>query len=382
MKILACHPGASFSTADVYSGLTKALKRAGHDVQEYRLDARVEEMHRYLTWQEKRRRRLTGETTPGGIMPQAVRMASMTLLEAALTVNPHWILLFSGQFLHPDTIRLLFRMGANTALLLTESPYDDAKQAKITPYARVVFTNERASVKLMERWWQQTDGKPHWERLGAEKVHYLPHAYDPDVHHQFRVEDYDNAPYEEVPKHDIVFVGSGFIERQEILSAVDWDGLGVDFGLYGVWPYMGSRSKLRKYWRAGTVDNAVTAALYRNARLGLNLYRQSVGTSRNATRLKGAESLNPRALELAATGTPHVSDFRPEVGEVFGDLVPTFTEPHDLEYIISVLVGKERTSYADEKLAQMKRDLPGTVRDWTFDARAQQVGDTLAAELT
>jgi len=382
MRILAVHPGASFSTADVYNGLTKALKRAGHDVQEYRLDARVEDATEYLKWQEKRRRKLTGEKTHGGIMPQVVRMASMTLLEATLTVNPHWVLLFSGQFLHPDTIRLLYRMGANTALLLTESPYDDAKQAKITPFVKVVFTNERASVKLMERWWQQTEGRPLWERLGAEKVHYLPHAYDPDVHKPFFANESPQMPYriEDVraAKHDVVFVGSGFIERQEILSAIDWDALGIDFGLYGVWPYMGSRSRLRKYWRAGTVDNATTAALYRNAKIGLNLYRQSVGTSRNATRLKGAESLNPRALELAATGTAHISDYRPEVAETFPNgLVQTFTNPIELAAKLRWMLDPSNEGV----LQWMRQALPYAVKDWTFDARAQQVGDTLAAAL-
>lgn len=374
MRLLCVHPGATFSTADVYNGMTKALKRAGHDVQEYRLDARVDEMHDYLKWQEKRRIRLTGERTPGGIMPHVVRMASMTLLEAALTVNPHWVLLFSGQFLHPDTMRLLFRMGANTALLLTESPYDDAKQAKITPYMKVVFTNERGSVSLLERWWQQTEGKPLWERLGAQRVHYLPHAYDPDVHTPEGPRDIDGS----IPSHDVVFVGSGFIERQEMLSAVDWDALGIDFGLYGVWPYMGSRSRLRKYWRAGTVDNAMTAQLYQNAKVGLNLYRQSVGTSRNATRLKGAESLNPRALELAATGTAHISDYRPEVAEVFPNgLVQTFTNPVELQAKLRWMTDPANAG----ALEWMRNTLPSAVRDWTFDTRAGQLGDTLAAAL-
>lgn len=383
MKLLCVHPGATFSTADVYNGMTKALKRAGHEVQEYRLDARVEEFNLYMRWQERRRKRLTGKGTPGGIMPHVVRMASMTLLEAALTANPHWILLFSGQFLHPDTIRLLFRMGANTALLLTESPYDDAKQAKITPFVSQVFTNERASVKLLERWWEQTEGRPHWERIGAKKVHYLPHAYDPDVHRAgfatgdltrpIRIEDV------QAPKHDVVFVGSGFIERQEMLAAVDWDALDVDFGLYGVWPYMGSRSRLRKYWRAGTVENEMTAALYRNAKMGLNLYRQSVGTSRNATRLKGAESLNPRALELAATATAHLSDWRPEVEEVFGGLVPTFKTPDELGQIIRSMVHGD--GWNGVEIGTMRDFLPGCVEGWTFDARAKQLGDTLAAAL-
>jgi hypothetical protein len=370
MRLLCVQPGASFSTSDVYDGMVGALKRAGHDVQEYRLDARVEESRQYITWRERAKKRIDPSYEPpaGGIMPMVVRHASMTLLEAALTVNPHWIVIFSGQFLHPDALRLLYRMGARTCLILTESPYDDGKQAALTPYATVVTTNERGSVALLERTYQQTKHDPFNTR-GAEKVHYLPHAYDPEKHHP------SNGDADiDVPKHDVVFVGSGFIERQETLAAVDWDGLKLDFGLYGVWPYMGSRSKLRRYWRAGTVDNAMTAALYRNAKIGLNLYRQSVGTSRNATRIVGAQSLNPRALELAATGTPHLSDWRPEVEEVFGRLVPTFKDPHDLQEMMRFLCSNSFADHRDE----MRARLPKAVEGWTFDARARQLVGILA----
>jgi glycosyltransferase involved in cell wall biosynthesis len=363
MKLLAVHPGASFATGDVYRGMTGALKRRGHDVQEYRLDWRVDEALEMVKWREKRKKKLQGDeyaADPAGPLPQAIRYASMTLLEATLTVNPHCLLIFTAMFLHPDTMILLRRMGVPIILFLTESPYDDGKQANITPFANMVYTNERASVPLMQRWYEQYDGT-----RGAKNIEYLPHAYDPDVHKTFEVDE-----DEDIPRHDVVFVGSGFIERQEMLQAVDWEGLDIDFGLYGKWPYVGTRNHLRKYLQKDVVPNDVAAKLYRKAGLGLNLYRQSVGTSKNATRIKGAESLNPRALELAATGTPHVSDHRPEVTEVFGNLVPTFKTPRQLEQVIGGLI---KTKQGADYREQMRRLLPQCVEGWTFDARAEQV---------
>jgi hypothetical protein len=371
VRFLVCQPGSSFSTGDVFDGLTGALRRDGHDVQEYRLDYRITEACEFQIWRERKRRVIQPDTphrSKQALMPEIIRQASMTLLEATLTVNPDWVLIFTGQFLHPDTMRLLYRMGAPTALLLTESPYDDGKQGRLTPYARVVFTNERASVGLLRRWYEQTKHNP-FDMRGAQRVHYLPHAYDPSRHRPVSAERADDAT---VPSHDVVFVGSGFTERQEMLSGVDWSDLGLDFGLYGHWPYLGSRSRLRRYLHRGTVPNEITAALYRRATLGLNLYRQSVGSSRNATRIAGAESLNPRALELAATGTPHLSDWRPEVEEVFGDLVPTFRTPAELAAQLQAL-------HRDAaRLADLRAALPARVADWTFDARAQQLLGHLA----
>jgi hypothetical protein len=382
MKLLCVHPGASFSTADVYKGMTEALKRRGHDIQEYRLDWRIEEANEYLNWQEERKKRAAKKegrehTAPvGGIMPAIIRQASMTLLEATLTVNPHCVLIFSAMYLHPETMILMRRMGAPTVLLMTESPYDDAKQANIAPFMSYCYTNERASVKLMQRWHEQTKGQ-----RGAKRIEYLPHAYDPDVHTpSYQTDDPIQKPARiedvQVPRHDVVFVGSGFYERQETLQAIDWSVLGVDFGLYGKWPYVGTRNKLRQHIRSGVVPNEMTAALYRHAKIGLNLYRQSVGTSRNATRITGAESLNPRALELAAIGVPHISDYRPEVGEVFGDLVPTFKTPEGLEIEVQRLLADKGRREA------MKQELPERVRGWTFDARAEQVEAGIAVART
>jgi glycosyltransferase involved in cell wall biosynthesis len=206
----------------------------------------------------------------------------------------------------------------------------------------------------------------------------MPHAYDPEVHNpDNRLENED-----ELPRHDVVFVGSGFSERMEILKTVDWEGLGIDLGLYGQWPYLHKNDRLYKYIKGGVTDNRLTAALYRNARVGLNIYRQSVGQSKNATRLRGAESLNPRALELAAIGVPHVSDVRPEVSEVFGDLVPTFDpyiRPRDPDTDGSLARAVVDLLHNSAHQKRMREELPERVREWTFDKRVDLLEAQMAA---
>lgn len=368
MRILLVHPGSPFSTGDVYSGLLKGLRHAGHDVHEYRLDLRIEEAHDFQGYRQRRNRKADKAIPRAPIMREVVRIASMPLLEAVLTVLPHWVVVVSGMVLYPDTMVMMNRMGANTALVLTESPYDDDKQARMTPFFQVVTTHERGSVGLMRRWWRQSEGK-----LGSDQIHYLPHAYDPEIHHPgARLEPKLD---DQVKAHDVVFVGSGFQERIEMLEGVDWKELDCDFGLYGHWPYVSKRSPLRPYLRDNIVPNTVTAALYAKAKIGLNLYRQSAGTSRNALRVAGAESLNPRALELAAIGVPHVSDWRPEVTEVFGETVPTFTKPAQLQELLRNALANYSAEWRDLHGKILQR----SVKDWTFDKRAEQLGGILAA---
>ena len=168
-----------------------------------------------------------------------------------------------------------------------------------------------------------------------------------------------------MPAHDIVFVGTYFQERIEILSAVDWAG--IDLGLYGECSPIPSRSKLRQYIAGGVTDNATTAALYRRAKIGLNLHRQSKGFGRAAPRITHAESLNPRAYELAASGCFQISDYRPEVEEKFRTSVPWFVDGPDLERLIRAWLSAPtlRQDCADEACQLIQGE--------TFAARARQL---------
>jgi spore maturation protein CgeB len=136
---------------------------------------------------------------------------------------------------------------------------------------------------------------------------------------------------------------------------------------------MGSRHRLRRHLRNGLVDNAITAALYQHAAIGLNPYRQSVALKRGSPRITTGESLNPRAVELAACGCFSISDWHAESEEVFGDLVPTYRTPAELEGLI-----RHYLAHPDERTAKAAA-LPERVQDRTFGAQGQRIIETLEA---
>lgn len=293
MKLLLIHPGASSSTSDVADGLSYGLEHHGVELVRYRLDQRIDRSHRWLMYNWRRTKHThpeMGRPTTADVFYQAGTDA----LAMALRHQVDCVLIVSAMFLHPDVIILMKRAGLRVVVLFTESPYDQDRELTIAKLVDGCWTGERTSVDAF---------------AAVTQAGYLPHAWHPERHFEGRAPvDYD------VPAHDVVFVGTGFPERIAWLTAIDWTG--IDLGLYGNWQHLGSRHPLRAHVRDGVVDNARAAALYRRAKIGLNLYR-------NAT---GAESLNPRAYELARCGAFTLSTYRAESAEVFGALVPTFTD--------------------------------------------------------
>lgn len=344
LRILVVHPGASVSTADVHRGVVDGLRAVGHQVWEYALDGRIAVSARWLyySWrQAKKQQPAMAKPTNADVLYHAGEQ----LVPRALRIMPDVVLIVSAMYLHPDVLVLLRRARLRVALLLTESPYDDEQQAKLIPWADVVWTNERTSAR----------------RFG---IRYLPHAWHPAIH------TVDGPDDPAVPAHDVVFVGTGFEERVALLEAIDFGDL--DVGLYGSWDLVKKSSPLRRYIREGYIDNTRTAALYRRAKVGLNLYRTSMGFGRGVPKVQDAESLNPRAYELAATACFTISDDRQEVAEVFGDLVPTFRTAAEATDLI------HRWVRDDAGRARIRTALPAAVAMATWHARAALMTRDLA----
>jgi len=346
MKILALNPGSSWSTIDLYTGYTAAWREQGHEVTEYLLDRRIVAANLWLNYQWRR----TGKQCIRPTSNDVCYLASFESVIQALAHDVDWVVNFSCLQFHPGVFHAIRKAGVKCAALLTESPYQDAEQVYWAAMANVAFTNERTSVDVF---------RPH-----NEHVHYLPHAYDPAKHHP-------GVEGPEAAAHDVVFVGTDWPERVALLSAVNWEG--IDLGLYGLWKALGSRHRLRRYVRHGMVDNAMAAALYRRAAIGLNPYRQSVSLKHDRGLVTTAESINPRAVELAACGCFSLSDNRAEGREVFGPLVPTYETPAELEELIRYYLAHP------QERADMAAALPATVQDRTFAALGQRIITTLEA---
>jgi hypothetical protein len=392
--ILVIHPGADWSTGDMYQGLVPALRRLGVPIVEFPLNAALPIAQRELDGLFRAQRRHGGalkDVTPTS--GDVLYYASAKAIERALFFGCRWVLVMTGMYFSLRVVRMLRASGRKVALLCSESPYDSSSEFAFAAEADLCWTNERLALGAL--------------RLACPRTQYLPHAYDPAKHFpvepggglppagatgdagaggrgRFRVGDTPlslsaigaaseagdggGALESSVPAHDVVFVGSGFKERIELLSAVDWTG--IDFGLYGAWRGLPSRHPLRKHLRDSEVDNVYAAALYRKAKVGLNLFRSSIGhadTARARIPPKSAESLSPRLLELAACGTFIVSEWRREVGEVFGGAVPTFRDAAGLQSLLREWLPRE----ADR--ATRAQGLPARVADRTFDGMARTV---------
>jgi spore maturation protein CgeB len=340
MRLLVVHPGASYSTHDVFVGFYAALQAQGHELYAYNLDARIERAGSWLNYCWRK----AGKPDPRPTEADMVYRASVEALERALRFDVEGVLVVSGMYMHPDVLILMQRAGMPTGVIFTESPYDDGPQYRVAETVDACWTNERSSLRRFQ--------------FANRNSYYLPHAYNAEAH--AALDDLDD-----VPRHDVVFVGTGFQERIELLSAVDWSG--IDFALYGEWRMLPSRHRLRRYLRGGITDNRVALELYRKAKVGLNLYRTSQGFGRRAPRIVSADSLNPRAYDLAAAGAFQISDYRAEVAEVFGDAVPTFDSPDQLGALI------RRYLSDDEARAQLAATARRSVAPHTYAARAAQL---------
>jgi spore maturation protein CgeB len=347
MRVLLVEPGASWAIADVSAGLRYGLEQLGVQIVSFRLDTRIARAHSWL-YSNWRKAKKTNPAIAKPTLADVLYQAGDGLLSMALRHEVDYVLVVSAMYLHPDLVILMKRAGLRVAVLFTESPYDTDKELNVARHIDVCWTNERSALERFQ--------------TVCPSSRYLPHAWHP-LRHVEGAQPGDEA----VAAHDVVFVGTGFAERVKMLSAIDWTG--IDFGLYGTWDDLGSRHPLRQHLRGKQVDNAQAAALYRRAKIGLNLYRTSMGFGLMAPQIDHAESLNPRAYELAKCGAFHLSNHRAEVSEVFGELVPTFETPDQASQLI-------RQWLADDAgRARVSRALPARVAEssWLHRAAAMNV---------
>jgi hypothetical protein len=186
-------------------------------------------------------------------------------------------------------------------MLFTESPYQDGQQLEMAKYADLILLNDPVSLGAYQ---------------ALAPAHYMPHAYRPSVH-------YPAAPGA-AKLWDLAFVGSGFPSRVKFFEAMGLDGLNVK--LAGPWLGLPEDSPLRDWTDPGPdgcVDNAETAALYRQARCGINIYRREGEDGALA-----GVAMGPREVEMAACGLFFLRDPRPE-GDALFPMLPTFGGPGD-----------------------------------------------------
>lgn len=293
-RVLVIEPGPNFSVSDVSDGWVAGLEANGCDVRRFPLG---DWLGYYAAAQKA-----AGEVVDD--WHDVAEMAQPQMRSAAFEWWPDLIVAVSGFYVTPGTLNLFRARRLPTAIVFTESPYEDDGQAPLAAFADVCIVNDPSNLDLFH------EHQPN--------TYYLPHAYRPDVHYRRTV----GPEY----RSDVCFVGSAFPSRVKLLEAVDWSG--IDFALAGYWADSPADSPLRKYLAhdiAHACPNDETVKLYSGTKASLNIYRKEAMRDD----LSDGWAMGPREVELAATGTFYLTEPRGENRERFG-FVPTFDGPDDL----------------------------------------------------
>lgn len=295
MRVLVVNPGVHFSVADVHKKLIKGLVLQGCLVCDAPFDS-------YLDFFS------AAHIDKGGGLVQAVdgdtacHMAGAMLDSSCYRFEPDVIIVVSSFFVPPDKYKLWRERGHKIVLYCTESPYEDERQAWMAGLADLVIVNDPINLDMY--------------RAVNKNTHYVPHCYDPDIHHPGEHEP-DNAS-------DFFFLGTGYPSRIDFLEHVDWTGLDVKLG--GNWREAKGTilEPFVVHDLAHCIDNDEAQGFYWSTKLSANLYRKEAMSDD----LVQGWALSPREVELAATETFFLRESRGESDELF-PMLPTFDSPGD-----------------------------------------------------
>ena len=226
--------------------------------------------------------------------------AGKDVLERALRDDAEWVVVVCAAYLHPDCLILCRRAGLRLAAVFTESPYDDAEQAKVAPAVRR-GVHQRAHQRPPPAGGQPRDPlPPHGLRPGAARA----------------ADERGGAG---------ATTSSSWAPASTAGSRCSPGGLERDRP--GPLRGLGRGAGRATPWRP-----TCTPAWWTTPAPGRSTARPASGSICTAgTGGAPAESLNPRAYELAADGVFTVAQPRAEQTERLGGSVATFTTPAQLE---------------------------------------------------
>lgn len=330
MRILFIHPAIEISVIDVSRGYRSALERAGHIVRDYYLGKRMMYHQKALPTEVNNNAQLIS------------KQASETILTEALYHQAELVVLVCGLGVHPIALWLLAQTQIPAAIVFTESPYEDEAQKQWLDLTETgisanvtVFTNDQYSAK-----------KHGWN--------FLPPSYDSKAHFPAKAREEESC--------DVLMIGTGWHDRQVFLEEVDWTG--IDLRIYGVWPDLKENSPLFEFFYPVVIENLHIAPYYRSAKICINLNRSN----------SDALTPGPRVYELAACEVFQISDPRVDMISLFGNSIPTYKTPKEMEKLIRYYLLPEN-EFERRTKAKMAHSL---VKNETFDNRVIKLMSTVS----
>ncbi len=191
-----------------------------------------------------------------------------------------------------------------SAVWLVDEPYEVDNTAAWSRHFDTVFVNDPATLT---------------RHLHAQ---FLPMAYDPEI----------CCDSSEARPHAVGFIGGPNPTRERFLMRLADVGL-LNYVVGGPW----RAPALRRLALAAQLPHEQTAALYRQTRIVINVFRDRHHFNAAGT---PAQAMNPRIYEALACGALVVSERRAEIGQVFPEL-PQFDTPEEAVLLVQRLLADE-----------------------------------------
>ncbi|MGX5629193.1 CgeB family protein [Bacillus thuringiensis] len=283
-----------------------------------------------------------------------VEIADYTdIIKTALKMKPDIIIVLQGlSEIITNQIVYLQQIGFMTAIWLTDDPYYIDYTKKVVPFYNFVFTQDYGAIEI-------------YKKLGCANAFYLPLAVDQSIFQPNK----KSSSY----KYEICFMGTAFDNRLDFIDKVsnylakkntiivgnNWDKLKN---------YSILKDKIKLLPIAVYED---TANYYTEAKINLNLHRSNTDTTFNSNSENIiAQSINNRTFEIAAHGAFQLTDFRPNLTDLYtpGADLDTFHSPEEFIQKTEFYLNNE---YKRNKIAI--KGLQHTLQHHTYEKRIPQL---------
>ncbi len=268
-----------------------------------------------------------------GKRPANLAAFATQVLNTCATMKPDVVLTTGGRApLDGSHIEKLHQLGTKVINYSTDDPWNPVLRApwfiSALPHYDVIFTPRRANLD-------------DFRRCGVRAIHYLPFAYDPEVHRPWP----DNVP--PGAPSDVLFVGGCDTDRLSVVGPLA--DAGLNLALFG--RYWNQYPQTRAYWR-GVADQDTIRAASATTAICLCLVRRA-----------NRDDHVMRSFEAAAIGGCILAEDTPDHRELFGPddyAVRYFKTIPDLQRQAQNLVGdadvRRRLSLALRQRMAPRRD--------------------------
>jgi hypothetical protein len=223
-----------------------------------------------------------------GKRPANLAAFATHVLDTCAIMKPDVVLTTGGRApLEGPHIEKLRQLGIKVVNYSTDDPWNPVLRApwfiSALPHYDVIFTPRRANLD-------------DFHRAGIRAIHYLPFAYDPEVHRPWPENVPASAP------SDVLFVGGCDADRLSVVGPLADAGLSL--ALFG--QYWNRHPQTRAHWR-GVADQDTIRAASASAAICLCLVRRA-----------NRDDHVMRSFEAAAIGGCILAEDTPDHRELFG----------------------------------------------------------------